>query len=226
MELSVICARDAGGAIAFYDSPQNIHRGGILRESVVPAPISDESRAPAREYAGRIAEALDYVGVLAVEMFLIERTGAPACSSTKSRRASTIAGTGRSRPAPSASSRITFAPSPDGRSARPRRHSDARMVNLLGEDANRWRDLLEANPGALAPSLRQGRGARRTQDGPLCGYYPTLDAELGIGRRRDGHSGDFLIQDKGGSGMPGAYASGILCHFFTPPHRLNANRWR
>ena len=42
MELSVICARDAGGAIAFYDLPQNIHRGGILREASCPRPIPDE----------------------------------------------------------------------------------------------------------------------------------------------------------------------------------------
>ena len=75
MELSVICARDAGGAIAFYDSPQNIHRGGILRESIAPAPISAEIGAIARDYAGRIAEALDYVGVLAVEMFLTGERG-------------------------------------------------------------------------------------------------------------------------------------------------------
>ncbi len=226
MELSVICARDAGGAIAFYDLPQNIHRGGILRESVAPAPISDEIGAAARDYAGRIAEALDYVGVLAVEMFLTEEEGTPRLLINEI--APRVHNSGHWTIEACAVSQFenhirAVAGWPLGST---RRHSDARLVNLLGEDANRWPELLEANPGALNPSLWQGRGAPRTQDGPLCGYYPTLDAELGIGCWRDRHSGDFLIQDKGGSGMPGAYASGILCHFFTPPHRLNANRWR
>ncbi|NJM36016.1 MAG: ATP-grasp domain-containing protein [Rhodomicrobium sp.] len=67
-ELSVLCVRDAKGDIAFYDPPQNVHRDGILHESIVPAPMSGGSFDLVYGHARQIAEALDYVGVLAVEM--------------------------------------------------------------------------------------------------------------------------------------------------------------
>jgi 5-(carboxyamino)imidazole ribonucleotide synthase len=146
MELSVICARDAGGAIAFYDSPQNIHRDGILRESVAPAPVSAEIGAAARDYAGRIAEALDYVGVLAVEMFLIGGEGTPRLLINEI--APRVHNSGHWTIEACAVSQFenhirAVAGWPLGST---RRHSDARLVNLLGEDANRWPELLEANP--------------------------------------------------------------------------------
>jgi 5-(carboxyamino)imidazole ribonucleotide synthase len=146
MELSVICVRDAGGRIAFYDSPQNIHRDGILRESIVPAPVSDEIGAAARNYAGRIAEALDYVGVLAVEMFLTEEEGTPRLLINEI--APRVHNSGHWTIEACAVSQFenhirAVAGWPLGST---RRHSDARLVNLLGEDANRWPELLEANP--------------------------------------------------------------------------------
>jgi len=69
-EFSVILARWADGRHTFWDSPSNEHREGILRRSTVPggeliAPQVDQ----AREYALRIAEALGHVGVLTVEFF-------------------------------------------------------------------------------------------------------------------------------------------------------------
>lgn len=146
MELSVICARDAGGTIAFYDSPRNIHRGGILRESIVPAPISAEAGAAARNYASRICAALDYVGVLAVEMFLTGEDGAPRLLINEI--APRVHNSGHWTIEACAVSQFenhirAIAGWPLGSTYR---HSDARLVNLLGEDADRWRDLLEANP--------------------------------------------------------------------------------
>ena len=69
-EFSVILARWADGAHAFWDCPENVHEGGILRQSSVPcgsavAGQADEARAAAL----RIAEALGHVGVLTVEFF-------------------------------------------------------------------------------------------------------------------------------------------------------------
>ena len=69
-EFSVIVARWADGDHAFWDSPQNEHGEGILRRSTVPCSDSVAGQvAEAREAALRIAEALDHVGVLTVEFF-------------------------------------------------------------------------------------------------------------------------------------------------------------
>jgi 5-(carboxyamino)imidazole ribonucleotide synthase len=69
-EFSVIVARWADGRHAFWDSPENEHRGGILRRSTVPCgELVAVQAADAREATLRIAEALDHVGVLTVEYF-------------------------------------------------------------------------------------------------------------------------------------------------------------
>ena len=69
-EFSVIVARWADGRHAFWDSPENEHRDGILRRSRVPCSEFVASQiAEGREAAQRIAEALDHVGVLTVEFF-------------------------------------------------------------------------------------------------------------------------------------------------------------
>ena len=72
-EFSVIVARWADGRHAFWDSPENIHREGILRRSTVPCGRSAAPQvAEAREATLRIAEALGHVGVLTVEFFASE----------------------------------------------------------------------------------------------------------------------------------------------------------
>jgi 5-(carboxyamino)imidazole ribonucleotide synthase len=70
MEISVIAARSLDGAVACFDPGQNVHEGGILRTTTVPAPIPAALRADAVLLAGRILNALDYVGVLGVELFV------------------------------------------------------------------------------------------------------------------------------------------------------------
>src|SRR5262249_40673895 len=68
-ELSALIVRGLDGKTAAYDCPVNVHEHGILRRSVVPSGLPEVDLAEARTIAARIAEALDYVGVLAVEMF-------------------------------------------------------------------------------------------------------------------------------------------------------------
>ncbi|HVY52118.1 MAG TPA: 5-(carboxyamino)imidazole ribonucleotide synthase [Devosia sp.] len=70
-EISAIVARGADGAIAAFDPAENVHRAGILATSTVPAAVSAETAARAIEFAARIAAALDYVGVLGVEYFVL-----------------------------------------------------------------------------------------------------------------------------------------------------------
>ena len=69
-EFSVIVARWGDGRHAFWDSPENEHGEGILRRSTVPCSgVVAGQAAEAREAALRIAHALDHVGVLTVEFF-------------------------------------------------------------------------------------------------------------------------------------------------------------
>jgi len=69
-EFSVILARGADGEVRFWESPQNVHEHGILASSTLPAPPLVRAQvAEARALTARIAEALGYVGVLAVEFF-------------------------------------------------------------------------------------------------------------------------------------------------------------
>jgi 5-(carboxyamino)imidazole ribonucleotide synthase len=73
-EFSVILVRGRDGAIRFWDSPENVHRGGILaRSSLPPSPIVAEQIPEARELATKAAEALGYVGVLTLEFFATPR---------------------------------------------------------------------------------------------------------------------------------------------------------
>jgi 5-(carboxyamino)imidazole ribonucleotide synthase len=69
-ELSVVLARGDDGAIATFPVGENRHRGGILETTVVPARIPQGTADEALATARRIAGALDYVGVLGVEMFV------------------------------------------------------------------------------------------------------------------------------------------------------------
>ena len=72
-EFSVILCRGADGDIRFWDSAQNVHEGGILARSTIPAPAQVLTQIePARALARKVAEALDYVGVLTLEFFATE----------------------------------------------------------------------------------------------------------------------------------------------------------
>jgi 5-(carboxyamino)imidazole ribonucleotide synthase len=69
VEISVIIARQSSGTVATFDVPENTHRDGILRESRVPPRLGGAALETARDIAHRLAAALNYVGVGAVEMF-------------------------------------------------------------------------------------------------------------------------------------------------------------
>lgn len=70
-EVSIIIARGADGQTACYDVPRNEHVNGILRRSTLPAGIGEATIRAVRAAAQRLAEALDYVGVLALEFFVL-----------------------------------------------------------------------------------------------------------------------------------------------------------
>lgn len=69
-EISVIIARGTDGQVAAFDPGLNVHEGGILRTTTVPCGLPGRVTTDAVLIAARIANALDYVGVLGVELFV------------------------------------------------------------------------------------------------------------------------------------------------------------
>jgi len=145
-EVSVLVVRAMDGAIAYYDIPRNTHSGGILRRSIVPSSLPCADADQARDIARGIAEALDYVGVLAVEMFHLPGTAAPLVVNEIAPR---VHNSGHWTLDACAVSQFenhirAVAGWPLGATTR---HSDAEMDNLIGPEANDWA-ALAAEPGA------------------------------------------------------------------------------
>ena len=69
-EVSVIAARSSDGAVACFDPGENVHKEGILHTTTVPARLSASQRTDAVLLAAKILNALDYVGVMGVELFV------------------------------------------------------------------------------------------------------------------------------------------------------------
>jgi 5-(carboxyamino)imidazole ribonucleotide synthase len=70
-ELSVVCTRGVDGRATTFPVARNVHDEGILVESVAPAGISEAVASEAAQLAMRLAEGLDLVGTLTVELFLM-----------------------------------------------------------------------------------------------------------------------------------------------------------
>ncbi|MDH5778475.1 MAG: 5-(carboxyamino)imidazole ribonucleotide synthase [Gammaproteobacteria bacterium] len=70
MEISIVLGRNADGETRLFPIAENIHKHGILDVSIVPARIDEAMHNKATEMANKIATALDYIGVMAVEFFI------------------------------------------------------------------------------------------------------------------------------------------------------------
>jgi 5-(carboxyamino)imidazole ribonucleotide synthase len=156
-EASVIAARGRDGTFAAYDPPENIHRDHILRRSIVPSRLSAAQSDEAKSIARKIADALDYVGVLAVELFvtrdaLLVNEIAPrvhnsghwtieACVVSQfEQHIRAVAGWPLGDPA---------------------RHCDAVMDNLIGAEADDWRKLAASGGGLHLYGKSESRPGRK-----------------------------------------------------------------
>lgn len=74
-EVSVVASRATDGSFKAFDVTENEHRNHILHRSVAPAVLSPDVAAEAVAIAQKIAERLDYVGVFAIEFFLVAQNG-------------------------------------------------------------------------------------------------------------------------------------------------------
>jgi 5-(carboxyamino)imidazole ribonucleotide synthase len=169
-EVSVIAARGLDGSVAAFDPGENRHEDGILRQTTVPARLTTAERTDAVLLAGRILNALDYVGVLGVELFVTRagllvneiaprvhnsghwtQTGCAICQFEQHVRA--IAGW----------------PLGDGR-----RHSDVTMENLIGADMDRL-PALRADPAAALHLY----GKAETRPGRKMGHVNRITGPAG-----------------------------------------------
>jgi 5-(carboxyamino)imidazole ribonucleotide synthase len=144
-EFSVILARWSDGTHAFWDSPRNEHRDGILRHSTLPCGDAVAPQvAEAREAALRIAEALGHVGVLTVEFFA--SADGPLVNEIAPRVHNsghwTIEGAVTSQFEQHIRAICGLPPGATDLAGR-----GAVMDNLIGEDVNRWPELV-AGEGA------------------------------------------------------------------------------
>jgi 5-(carboxyamino)imidazole ribonucleotide synthase len=161
-EISVIAARGADGHVECFDVTENEHGDHILKISRVPAAISEALAAQARGIAETIANALNYVGVLAVEIFVVP--GQQGSASGPALLVNEIA------PRVHNSGHWTL----DGASVsqfeqhiraiagwplgKPVRHGAVTMTNLIGNDINSYEQWLTV-PGATVHLY--GKGAPR-----------------------------------------------------------------
>jgi 5-(carboxyamino)imidazole ribonucleotide synthase len=160
-EISVVVARGQDGRTVCFDVAENEHRDHILKVSRVPAAIAPALAEEARRIAQRIAEAFSYIGVLAVEMFVV-KDGAGAAVLVNE-IAPRVHNSGHwTIDACSVSQfeqhirAVTGLPL-----AVPVRHGRAEMINLIGAEVDDYRKWLDV-PGAAVhlygkPAVRPGR---------------------------------------------------------------------
>ena len=140
-EVSVIGARSPDGAVACYDPGENVHEAGILRTTTVPAKLTPNQRTDAVLIAARVLNALDYVGVMGVELFvtpggLIVNEIAPRVHNSGhwTQNGCTICQFEQHMRA------VAGWPLGDGS-----RHSDVMMENLIGDDMDRVPELAKTD---------------------------------------------------------------------------------
>jgi 5-(carboxyamino)imidazole ribonucleotide synthase len=171
-EASVIAARGVDGAFRAYDVCENVHEHHILSTTTAPADIRPETAREAIEIARRVAEAADYVGVIAVEMFvvgsgrdekLLVNEIAPRVHNSGHW---TLDGADTSQ---FEQHMRAVAGWPLGST---RRHGPVIMRNLIGDDVNNWLEIL----GSEGVNLHL-YGKRDIRPGRKMGHVTQVDPE-------------------------------------------------
>jgi len=177
-EISVIAARSADGAVECFDVTENEHRDHILKVSRVPAAISNTLAARARDIAQRIATALDYVGVLAVEMFVVSRDG--KADVLVNEIAPRVHNSGHWTLDGASISQFeqhirAISGWPLGK---PVRHGEITMTNLIGDEVNSYTDWLTV-PGATIHLYGKGTAWPGRKMGHVTRVSPTGPPKIG-----------------------------------------------
>ncbi|GAB5459527.1 MAG: 5-(carboxyamino)imidazole ribonucleotide synthase [Henriciella sp.] len=157
-EASVILARSMASEIACYDMPQNQHVNGILKRSAVPSGLNRETVNRAYEATKKLAEALDYIGVLALEFFILEDGSLIA-----NEFAPRVHNSGHWTPEACATGQFeqhmrAVAGWPLGET---RRFHDVEMLNLLGEDIFEYPAGLSGDTVLTLYGKREAKAGRK-----------------------------------------------------------------
>ena len=165
-ELSVVAARGWDGMVAAYPLAENRHEGGVLRRTHAPAGASPETSAEADRIARTVLEALDYVGVIGIELFELA-DGALLVNEIAPRVHNTGHWTADACEVDQFEQHIrALAGWPLGPT---RPFAAAEMENLLGEEVERWAEL------AADPSARLWLyGKRDAEPGRKMGHVTRL----------------------------------------------------
>ena len=169
-EISVVVARGIDGSVAAFDPAENVHRDGILATSSVPANISAQTAATAQQHAATIATALDYVGVLGIEFFVLG-DGSLVVNEIAPR----VHNSGHWTEAVCVTDQFeqhirAIAGWPLGD---PRRLADVVMENLIGDE-------IAAIPGRLGPGIRpHAYGKAESRPGRKMGHLNRVGAPSG-----------------------------------------------
>jgi len=144
-EASVIAARNSDGDVACFDPGENVHAGGILRTTTVPARLGVAQRTDAVLLAGQILNRLRYVGVMGVELFVTPK------ELIVNEIAPRVHNSGHWTQAGCAIDQFeqhirAVAGWPLGDGAR---HADVEMQNLIGDDMDRLPEILRDPRAAL-----------------------------------------------------------------------------
>jgi 5-(carboxyamino)imidazole ribonucleotide synthase len=171
-EVSVVAARGVDGEFRAYDISENRHENHILTETTAPAEVLPETAARAQEIARRIAEAEDYVGVLAVELFLVkEKKGERLIVNEIAPRVHnsghwTLDGAMTSQFEQHIRAVVGW---PLGSTAR---HGRVVMRNLIGAEAERWREIAQEDGACL-----HLYGKREVRAGRKMGHVTWVEPE-------------------------------------------------
>ncbi len=178
-EISVVAARGEDGSYAAFDTVENRHRHHILDLTLAPAPVPASVDQQAQSIARRIADALDLVGLLAVEMF-VDRDGRVLVNEIAPRPHNSGHWTIDACPASQFELHIRAIaglPLPPAV-----RHSDAVMKNLVGpEEVALWPAIL-ATPGLIPHLYGKSEPRPGRKMGHVTRLFPrgSLPGEFGI----------------------------------------------
>lgn len=178
-EVSVLVARGADGTIRTFDVVENRHRHHILDLTLAPARIAEDTAARARAMAHDIAQAIDLVGLLAVEMF-VDARGQVLVNELAPRPHNSGHWTIDACPASQFEMHVRAVA---GLALPPAaRHSDAVMKNLVGpEETALWPEIL-ATPGLIPHLYGKAEARPGRKMGHVTRLFPrgALPGEFGI----------------------------------------------